>query len=801
MAAEPLGPGAVYRRCALAGRAFETSADLEDPPVPIAHARALEALRAAVGLRGGANVFALGASAEDARELVLAFLGPQAAAAPAPGDWCYVNDFARPHRPKALELPAGRATALRRDVEALVGELRAAIPAAFEGEAYRRRREALDKELEAAREQLVRAVQARAEGKGVAVLRTPVGFTLGSVRDGEVLGADEFARLPEPEQAERRAALQAVHDDLEQALVAIPRLEREHREKVKALNREVALREVGHLIHDVEARHADLPAVAAHLAAVRQDVLDNLQDFFGSSQPDDGNVAAQLRRVFSETPAFHRYEVNVLVDRAGAPGAPVVWEDLPTVPNLAGRIEHHVHFGNLVTDFTMIRAGALHRANGGYLVVDARRLLQAPFAWEQLKRSLRTGAVAIEGPERLAGFSGGPPLDPEPIPLRLTVVLAGERILHHLLCELDPDFRELFDVAADLDDTVERTPEKEREYARWVAAVARRERLAPLDRPALERIVEQAARQAEEADRLSTSAGDLARLLREAHRLAAGAGRPVVGRADVEAALAARDARGARLRDEGLRQLARGTHLVDTAGAAVGQINGLSVVRFGAHAFGRPSRITARVRLGRGQVLDIERESKLGGPIHSKGVLILASHLASRFAGDRPFALAATLVFEQSYGGVEGDSASCAELCALLSALAGVPLRQSIAVTGSVNQLGAVQPVGGVNEKVEGFFDACRERGAIDGQGVVIPAANARDLMLRADVVEAVAAGRFRVWTARSADEVIELLTGLPAGAPDATGAFPEGSVNARVAARIEALAARARAEVQERAR
>jgi lon-related putative ATP-dependent protease len=488
-----------------------------------------------------------------------------------------------------------------------------------------------------------------------------------------------------------------------------------------------------------------------------------------------------------------RYEVNLLVTHSTSGGAPVVYEDHPTHGNLVGRVEHVSELGNLVTDHTLIQAGALHRANGGYLIVDARRLLLQPLAWDELKRSLRAKQLRIESAGQALSLMSTASLEPEPIPLDVKIVLLGERSLYYVLSAADPEFSELFKIAADFEEEIERTPEGERLYARLLATVGRKEGLRPLDRAAVARAIEQASRRSGECDRLQVHAESLADLLREADHVAAEAGLPVVGADHVQAALDAQVRRASRVRERIYEDIRRGTILIDTRAEAVGQVNGLTVLQLGGYAFGRPSRITARVRLGAGSVVDIEKEVALGGPIHSKGVLILSGFLGQRFASERPLSLAASLVFEQSYAGVEGDSASCGELVALLSALSGVPVRQGRAITGSVNQHGQVQPIGGVNEKIEGFFDVCSAAGLTGDQGVLVPAANVRHLMLRADVVEAAERGAFHVWPIASVDEALELLTGVPAGERDANGLFAEGSVNRRVDDRLAAFAERAR--------
>jgi lon-related putative ATP-dependent protease len=490
---------------------------------------------------------------------------------------------------------------------------------------------------------------------------------------------------------------------------------------------------------------------------------------------------------------FRRYQVNVLADRSDAKGAPVVYEDQPSVLNLLGRIEHIAQFGTLITDFTLIKPGALHRAHGGYLILDARRVLMQPFAWEDLKRVLRSRELRIESPAEKLSLISTVSLEPEPLPVDCKVILIGDRQLYYLLSALDPDFDELFKVAVDFDDRTDWSPETVQLYAGFFGSVARQESLRALDRGAVARIIEQAARMADDVEKLSTGIQGLVDLVRQSDYWAGQNGRAVVTAADVDQAIAAHIRRGDLLREHSQDAIRRGTVLIDTRGEVVGQVNGLSVYELGGLRFGQPSRITARVRLGRGEVVDIEREVELGGPIHSKGVLILAGFLGARFATRRPLALSASLVFEQSYSGVEGDSASTAELYALLSALAQVPVRQALAVTGSVNQRGQVQAIGGANEKIEGFFDVCRAAGLTGDQGVIIPAANVQHLMLRREVVEAVRAGRFRVFAVDTVDQGIELLTGRPAGERDAAGEYPVGSINRLVEDRLSELAEAAR--------
>jgi len=794
MPAAPLPPDRLRGRRLAAELEFETTAELEDLDGPIGQSRASEALGLAIALRhDGYNAYVMGPPGVGKHALVKQTLERAGNEAETPSDWCYLNDFADPRRPKAVELPPGRASGLRADMERLIEELRVAFPAAFESADYRTRVQLLEKEVEEGRERAIEDVRHAAEAKGVALLRTPMGLGLAPLKDGEVLDPEHFRALAAEEQERFQRDIAELQAKLQEAIRAMPELQRRHRERVKQLNREVALSAAGHLLEEVRRRYADLPEVLAHLDAVQQDVVDNVHEFLAGSD-EDGDAATQIRKLLAQVPALHRYGVNVMIDHAGRKGAPVVYEDLPTLANLVGRVEHHAHFGALVTDFTLVRPGALHRANGGYLVLDARKLLGQAFAWDELKRALRAREIRVESLEKLVGFQGTSTLDPRPIPLDLKVVLVGDRLVWHLLSALDPDFPQLFKVEADFEDVVPRSPEAERDFARLVATLARRAGLRAFARGAVERVLHEASRLAEDSTRITTDVGAIRDLLQEADHHAEQGGHAAVSAADVGAAVDAVERRAGRVRERMLEELVRGTLVVETRGSCVGQVNGLSVVPIGRRPFGRPSRITARVRLGRGEVVDIEREVALGGPVHSKGVLILAGYLGGRYCRDRPLTLAATLVFEQSYSGVEGDSASSAELYALLSAIAEVPLRQSLAVTGSVDQLGRIQAVGGVNPKIEGFFDLCRARGLSGEEGVLVPAANVPHLVLRDDVVAAAAEGRFRIIPFETVDEGIELLTGMPPGAADAEGRFPEDSFNGRVAARLEAMAARARA-------
>ncbi len=783
----PLPAERLARRADLSALAFETTAELAPIELPVGQERALDAVRFGARIEhAGFNLFVIGSPGSDMDRTVKAMLEAKARDEPVPPDWVYVHNFAAPQKPRAMQLPPGRGPQFRDAIRDLIKDLEVALPAAFESQDYQARRGAIDESFRRKQEEAFGALTREAAERSVAVVRTPFGFGIAPLRDGEVLKPELFNALPEDERARVRTTLQEFEKKLEAILHSIPRWDKQRRDEIRALNRDTARFAVGHSIDETQTRFTDLPQVLEHLDAMRADLLDNVGAFVTPAQASDGEGAEE----WATTGPLDRYEVNVLVAHpADAPGAPVVEELHPTLGNLVGRIEHEWHRGVMVTSFRRLKPGALHHANGGYLLLDVRSVLIEPFSWLALKRTLRAQQIKIERVDDLLGLTTTVSLEPDPIPLDVKVVLYGERLLYYLLAEYDPELAEHFKVLADFEDSFDRGAGNEAAYARLIAAIARQAKLRPFDRSAVERVIERASRLADDAAKLSLRVDPLRDLLAESDFWAGEAGRAVVGAADVERAIAEQIRRASRLRERMLESTLREIALIDTTGRRVGQVNGLSVLELGGYAFGRPSRISARVRPGAGKVVDIEREVALGGPIHAKGVLILAGFLGGRYALDVPLSLHASLVFEQSYGGVEGDSASTAELCALLSALAELPLRQDLALTGSVNQAGEVQAIGGVNEKIEGFFDLCAARGLTGTQGVLIPLSNVQHLMLRAEVIEACAAGRFAIWPIRTVDEAIALLTGVPAGERGADGAFAADTVNARVEARLREFA------------
>jgi len=806
----PLSPDQLYTPCDAGGIGFESTDALEPLDHFVGQDRAVEAVKFSIGMRrDGYNLFAFGPEGTGKASLVQSFLGVSSAAEPVPDDWVYVNNFAEPHKPCALRLPPGRARPLAADMERLIEDLGAAIPAAFESDDYRNRRNHIEETLKKNQDGSMTALNNEAEAKGVAIMRTQVGLAVAPVKDGEVLEPDAFKKLPEDEQNTRNEAIKDIQDKLHEALSHMPEWQKQHHDLVRDLGRDVTGKVVAHQFAGLTPKYADLPEVLSYLEIVQQEIVHHARDFLPQEAAEPGAPGPRLQGPGEETDALRRYAVNVVVDNGAlltgddaggadgppdAAGAPVITEAHPVMARLLGRIEHRSHMGALLTDFTMIKPGALHAANGGYLVLDARKLLTQPYAWDALKRALTSKTIRIEGPGEMVGFQSTISLEPEPIPLDAKIVLLGEPDLYYMLSRHDPEFRKLFKVAADFDTVMARSSETALHYARLAASLSNDEGTRPLDAPAVARIVEYGARLADDSERLSTHMGSVADLIREADYFAAEQGVKIVAAGHIQTALDAKIYRSDRTRERMQEQIERDTIVIDTDGTAVGEINGLAVYQLDHFSFGKPSRISARVHPGRGQVVDIEREVALGGPLHTKGVLILSSYLASKYSKDAPLALAANLVFEQSYGGVDGDSASSTELYVLISAIAEVPLKQSIAVTGSVDQQGRVQAIGGANQKIEGFFDICAARGLTGDQGVMIPKANVKHLMLKSEVFEACREGRFHIYAVATIDEGLEILTGLEAGRLDEKGYYPIGSLNRTVTVKLEASANKARA-------
>lgn len=782
----PLPSESLYRPANLSGLAFSTTADIEPIDGIIGQQRALDAINFGTQVnKRGFNLFVIGPPGARMHEAVRKVLTAESRQKPSPSDWIYVNNFTNPDKPTAIELPAGRARKFASSISKLIDDLKSALPAVFQSEDYQIRRRAIDERLEKKQGEALSGLRAKAAEQDIVILRTPFGFALAPARNGQVVPPEEFQKWPEQHRNSVQAVIEELEKELEHIVNHIPQWERERRDEVRDLNRETAKFAIGQLIDDTKSEFDDLPRILVHMESVRTDLIENVGMLI--TKGDEGEGEAADSRPIS---LFDRYDINVLVAQdKGTAGAPVIEELHPTLANLIGRIEYVSARGVLVTNFRLIKPGAIHRANGGYLLLDVRNLLTEPFSWAALKRVLRQEKITIEDVSQFLGLASTVSLVPDPIPLKVKVVLFGDRLLYSLLAAFDPDIAEQFKVLADFENDIERSTQNEMILARLIGSVTRQDGLKPFDRGAVALTLEHAARLAEHSGKLTLLVEPLRDILIEADFWAGDANRSVVGRVDVERALRERVHRASRLRDRVQESVLQQVALIDTTGSQVGKINGLSVTELGGFAFGRPTRITCQVRPGLGKVVDIEREVELGGPIHSKGVLILSGFLAGRFALDTPMSLYASLVFEQSYGGVEGDSASSAELYVLMSALAQLPLRQDLAVTGSVNQYGEVQAIGGANEKIEGFFDICNARGLTGYQGVLIPQSNVQHLMLREDIVEACGGGRFAIYPVKTIDEGISLLTGLPAGQRSTEGVYPAGTVYRLVEDRLRSFA------------
>jgi lon-related putative ATP-dependent protease len=782
-----LEPRQLRWHCDPASLPVETTAELEPLDQVLGQPRAVAAFELGFGIdREGYHIFALGPEGSGRHAVARQFLERRAAELPPAPDLCYVLDFEQEHRPRLLRLPPGQGRQLREDLENVVEELRGALPAAFESEEYQGRRKALQKEVTAPQEEGWQRLVEQAREKGLAVARTPVGVVFAAAKEDKVLSPEDYEKLPQEERERLEQHVETFRGEAEKLLRSVPGQARKARKRLEELDRETAEAAVGPLLDELRSRYQGDEDVLRYLQAMEKDLAHRARALI---QEEHAAAMGEQRPTLSPGLAsWGRYQVNLFVDNSGNNGAPIVYEDNPTLANLVGRVEHLSQMGTLFTDYTLIKPGALHKANGGFLMLDVLEALRQPLVWDALKRNLRFGHVKIESAAQALGMLTTVTLEPEPMPLEVKLVLIGEPRLYYMLAAFDPEFGRLFKVAADFEERLHRSEESQHLYSRLIASMIRQDELQTLARSGLARVLEHSARLAGDALKLTLDCAGLMDLLREADYWSRQAGRDTVTAEDVDRAVEAREFRHDRMRERIQEQFQRGMLLVSTSGEAIGQVNALVVVRFDRFSFGYPSRITARVRLGEGKVVNIEREVELSGPIHSKGVLILSGFLGQRYGLGAPLALWASLVFEQSYGGVDGDSASLAELCALLSAIGKIPLRQSVAMTGSVNQHGEVQPVGGVNEKIEGFFDICRQRG-LEGQGVLIPASNAPQLMLRQDVIDAVEEGTFWVLTVSTVDQAMEALTGLPAGEAAEDGSFPEGTINARVESRLQELA------------
>ena len=739
---------------------------------------------------GGFNIFISGSAGSGRRTTARGYLQQVASAQPVPDDWVYVHNFADPYRPRAIRLAPGEGDKLHGRMSELIAAARREIPRAFDSENYERRKGHIVSRLQQRQQALYARVQEDAQAKAFTIEVTPSGIITVPIANGQPISQEQYEQLPKEakEDIERRG--RDVRERMEQALHQGRKLEKETAGKLRQLEREVALFAVGHLFEEMQHQYQDQPKLLEYLKEVQEDIPNHLDDFRGVKQEGQPAVSLDGEAALREE-RLARYKVNVLVDNSATHGAPVIEEYNPVYYNLMGRLEYESRLGMMTTNFTQIKAGALHRANGGYLLLEAQDVLTSPMVWESLKKALETREARIENMGEHLSPVPASTLRPEPIPLQVKVVLIGSPVIYYLLYAQDEDFRKLFKVKADFAPDMGRSEQNVLGYGGFISGQVRERGLRHFHKGAVARIVEQGSRLVEDQYRLTTRFSEIADLLVEASFWAGKNKHDLVMAEDVDRAIGHKEYRSS-LVEERVRQLIEdGTIMIDVEGAVEGQVNGLSVAMYGDYSFGTPSRITARTSIGTAGVVNVEREIKLSGPIHSKGVLILSGYLSGKYAQDYPLALSATLTFEQMYSEVDGDSASSAELYSLLSSLSGLPVRQDIAVTGSVNQYGQVQAVGGVTQKVEGFFEVCKVRGFTGDQGVILPEANVKTLMLKDEAVQAVRDGKFHIWSVRSVDEGIELLTGIPAGNRAGDGSYPTGTVHQLVDSRLRQYARR----------
>jgi len=758
---------------------YKTTDQLSGIEEVIGQERALKAIEFGLNIDSpGYNIYVTGIPESGRTSAVRDILEKIASGKIPPSDWCYVHNFEVPDQPIAISLPTGKGRIFKKDMEELVDALRKEIPRVFRSDEYKERREALLKEHENQKKTILSQTEQKAQERGFKIIRTPFGFTTIPVKkDGTPLKEEEYQALSQGEKEKIEKEMVSIQKEIAQALEKVGELDRKSRDIINGFNRQVVGSVVERYISALKKKYAEISAIIGYLDQVGKDMVQNMESFLREREKSAQPISLSTL----EGDGFTKYEVNLIVDNSQTKGAPVVIENNPTYGNLFGRLERKMQFGVVTTDFTKIKAGALHRANGGYLVIDAKRALIYPFVWDTLKRYLREKQIKIEDISEQYGFASTATLKPAPIPLNIKVVMIGENFIFNLLHFYDEEFKKIFKVRADFDWETKLDNDTITKCARFLCKLCDEENLRHFDKTGLSAILEYGARLVENQEKLSLLFGKIANVAREASYWAQKRGNGYVTREDVEKALEEKEYRSDIIKRKIEDMIKENTLYIDTEGAKVGQVNGLSVYAYGEFLFGKPSRITARTFMGNKGVINIEREAKLSGKTHDKGVLILSGYLGGRYGGKAPLSLSATLTFEQSYSFVEGDSASAAELFTILSSLSELPLKQGIAVTGSVNQRGEIQPIGGVNEKIEGFFEICKIKGLTGEQGVIIPKSNVKNLMLKKEIVEAVKQGKFHIYPISTVDEGMEILTDVPAGERGSDGLFPEGTINRKV--------------------
>jgi len=762
----------------LSGFEYNTTEELSRVEEIIGQDRAVRAIEFGLNIESpGYNIYVSGMSESGRTSIVKNILQKVASKKNPPPDWCYVNNFEVSDQPLAISLPPGKGKVFKKDMKELIDTLKKEIPKAFRSDEYKERREGLLSEYEKQKKTILSQTEQRAREKGFKIIRTPFGFTTIPVKEnGEPLKEEEYQSFSQQEKERIENDMALIQREIAQTFEKMNELDKKSKDALNKFNREVIGFVVKRHVDILKKKYSGFPPVVEYLNQVARDIVNNMDKFFEEERPSSGIKIPEVGEDF-----FIRYQVNLIVDNSQTKGAPIIIETNPTYGNMFGRIERKVQFGVFVTDFTKIKAGAIHRANGGYLVVNVERVLMYPFVWDTLKRALQEKQVKIEDIAEQYGFVSTAALKPEPVPLDVKVVMIGRNFIFNLLHYYDENFRKIFKVRADFDWETKSDKRTVTQCAKFLCRLCNEEKLRHFDKTGISAILEYSSRLAEDQRKFSLLFGRIANIAREANYWAQVAGNRYITRENVEKALEEMEYRSNMINSKIKEMIEEGTLYIDTDGAKVGQVNGLSVYSYGEFMFGKPSRITAQTFMGDKGVINIEREAKLSGKTHDKGVLILSGYLGGKYGVRAPLSLSATLTFEQSYSYVEGDSASAAELFAILSSLSNLPIKQGIAVTGSVNQKGEIQPIGGVNEKIEGFFEACKKKGLTGEQGVIIPRSNVKNLMLKKEVVEAVKQGKFHIYPISTVDEGMEILTGYPAGERGPDNLFPEGTVNRKV--------------------
>ncbi len=779
-----LAPEALYKRCDPEMFTFDTTEDLEGFPGTIGQEKALKALDFGLSMdSSGFNIFALGESGTGKMTTIMTTLKEKAAKEKVPQDWCYVHNFKDPDTSIAIALEPGNGAIFAKEMEDLIKTLRIEIPKAFESKEYEMQKNKIIEEFQQKQSEYFSRLDEEAKTRGFTVKRGPTGVLIVPVKEnGELLSKEEFEALDENARKKMEETGRMFQEKLNDIVRVLRDADKLVRDMLVKLERMIALDLVGPLIEVMKTKYRENEKISKYLDDVKEEMLSHLDEF--RTQEEQPSPLPFLKMAKQE-PSFVKYTVNVIVNNSESKGAPIVFESNPTYLNLFGRLEYKVSYGMATTDFTMIKAGALHKANGGYLIIDTMDLFRNPFSYDALKRALKNKEIRIEDileQYRMLSTTG---LKPEAIPLNTKVVLMGNPYIYYLLYSFDEESRDLFKVKADFDSRMDRTPETMNQYARFIAQAQRDEKLLAFDRTGVAGIIEMSSRFADHQNKLSVKFSTIMDLLRESHYWAKKADSNVVKAEHVTKAVEEKILRVNRVEERMREMTLEDTIIVDTSGSKIGQVNGLAVLDFGDYSFGKPSRITAKTFAGKAGIVNIERETKMSGKIHEKAILIISSYLGSKYAAKNPISLSASITFEQLYEMIEGDSATCAELYSLLSSISGVPLKQSFAVTGSMDQNGDVQPIGGVNEKIEGFFQLCKMRGLDGTHGVIIPKRNARHLVLARDVVNAATEGMFSIYTIEKMEEGLEILTGMSAGELQEDGTYPEGTINHLVAKRL----------------